>query len=91
MKTAIFFVLAIALLGAVGVMTTVMSSAITAYAKGPPGQANPNAVAGSAVGNEEYQKSCKQSNKPPQECAQDPLHGSGPFISGLAHKVNKPK
>ena len=90
MKTAIFFVLAIALLGAVGVMTTVMSSAITAYAKGPPGQANPNAVAGSAVGNEEYQKSCKQS-KPSQECARDPLHGSGPFISGLAHKVNKPK
>jgi hypothetical protein len=89
MKTAIFFVLAIALLGAVGVTTTVMSSATTAHAKGPPSQSNPNAVAGSAVGNEGYQTNCQKS-KPPQECARDPLHGSGPFISGLAHKVNKP-
>jgi hypothetical protein len=89
MKTAIFFVLAIAVLGAVGVTTTVMSSATTAYAKGPPSQANPNAVAGSAVANQEYQTTCQQS-KPPQECARDPLQGSGPFTSGLAHKVNKP-
>ncbi|HYZ49894.1 MAG TPA: hypothetical protein VE593_03335 [Nitrososphaeraceae archaeon] len=91
MKTAaISFVLAIAVLGAVGVTTTVMSSAITTYAKGPPGQANPNAVAGGAVGNEEYQTNCQKS-QPPQECAQDPLHGSGPFTSSLAHKVNKLK
>jgi len=89
MKTAIFFVLAIAVLGAVGVTTTVMSSATTAYAKGPPSQSNPNAVAGSAVGNEEHQTNCQKS-KPPQECARDPLQGNGPFISGLAHKVNKP-
>ena len=89
MKTALFFIFAITVLGAVGVTTTVMSSATTAYAKGPPGHANPNVVAGSAVANQEYQTICQQS-KPPQECARDPLHGSGPFISGLAHKLNKP-
>ncbi len=89
MKTAISFVLAIAVLGAVGVTTTVMSSAITAHAKGPPSQSNPNAVAGSAVGNEVYQTNCQKS-RPPQECARDPLQGSGPFISGLARKVNRP-
>ncbi|HZD82303.1 MAG TPA: hypothetical protein VE076_05425 [Nitrososphaeraceae archaeon] len=46
MKTAIFFVLALSLLDAVGVTTTVMSSVTTAYAKAPPSQSNPNPVEG---------------------------------------------
>jgi hypothetical protein len=87
MKTAIFLVLAVAALGAIGVTTTVMNSAITAHAAGPADQSNP--VAKGATTNGGYQTGCQQT-EPAQDCATDPISGNGPFTSGLAHNTNKP-
>ena len=81
MKTAIFLVLTVAALGAIGVTITVISSAITAHAANP--------VAPSAQSNRAHQTSCIQQNKPAQECATG-FDSNGQHTSRAAHFYNKP-